>query len=107
MCNVSRSRTKNKTYYNIKCVELNDNNEPTSEKFFKTMKECGSYYNCSTRLIGYMLQDINKTSKKLQKVKLYKCKEPIQYLPPIEMDISKDLSNVVEPVVEPVVEQVD
>jgi len=91
-------RTENKTYYNIKSVHLNDDNEPITEKYFKTLTECGLYYKCSKRLIGYKIKDVNKKNiGKLKNINLYKCKEPIQYEPRVEKDISRDL---IEQVVE-------
>lgn len=92
-------RTQNKTYYNIKSVEVNDDNEEITEKYFKTMTECGRHYKCCQRLIGYKLADVENKRKnigKLKNVNLYKCKELIQYEPRIEKDISKDLNQVEE-----------
>jgi len=73
-------RTNNKTFYNLKTVEINENNEPLSENYFRTLEECGKYYKCSSRLIGYKIKDDNKNTKgKLYNILIYKCKERIQY----------------------------
>lgn len=90
-------RTANKTYYNIKSVHFNDENEPITEKYFKTILECSLFYNCSQRLIGYKLKDVNKKNiGKLKNIQLNKCKEPIQYEPRVEKDITRDLNHVEE-----------
>jgi len=82
-------RKENKTYYNIKCIETNNKNEPLAEKYFKTKQDCSVNYKCSPRLIGYKLRDGNrKNTGKLKNILFYKCKEPIQY-EIIEKDISK------------------
>lgn len=82
-------RTSNKTYYNIKSVEVNNKKEPLAEKYFKTKKECSEYYNCCQRTIGNKLKNENKKNTgKLKNILLYKCKELIQY-ETIEKDISK------------------
>ena len=91
MGNPSRKpRTENKTYYNIRSTEINDNNMILCEKYFKTKNECSSYYKCCPRLIGYKIKNKNdRNSGKLKNILLYKCKEPIQYQRN-EIDISKN-----------------
>lgn len=82
-------RKANKTYYNIKAVELNYNNLPLVERYFKTKIDCSKFYNCSDRLIGYKLKENNKKNTgKLKNIMFYNCKELIQY-EIIEKDITK------------------
>tara|TARA_B100001093_G_scaffold429683_1_gene425040 strand:+ start:249 stop:494 length:246 start_codon:yes stop_codon:yes gene_type:complete len=67
----------NKKFYHLKCIEIDNSN---SIRYFKTLKECGNYYNCSDRLLSYKLKKDNENKiGKLYNISIYKCKEPVIY----------------------------
>jgi hypothetical protein len=71
-------RTKNKSFYHFKIVEKK--NDEKFLRFFKTLKECGDFYNCSSRLFGYKLQNKNENKKgKLHNIFIFRCKEQVIY----------------------------
>ena len=70
-------RTMNKNFYHFKVIE---DKEVKIGKYFKTLQECATYYNCSTRLLGYKLKNNNLNTKgKLYNIFIYKCYEPVVY----------------------------
>ena len=89
-----KPRSCNKTTYNIRSLEIDDDLQPVAERFWKTMLHCGEFYNCSQRLIGYKLKDKNKKNVgKLRNINFYYTNQPIEYYPQIEKDITKILGD--------------
>ena len=71
-------RTQNKSFYHFKIVEQKEDEK--NIRFFKTLKECGDFYNCSSRLLGYKLKNNNENIKgKLYNIFIYRCKEQVIY----------------------------
>lgn len=74
-------KNPNKTFYHY-CVETFDDDEFIERKYYMTAKQIIDEYKCSQKAFYNHMNQYNKRSKKLGKIKIYRILERVHVLTP-------------------------